>query len=92
MRKHEISQLPVIVDQKSIGFISEKILLKSVLSGQEENIADIMGESPPVVSKNTPANAISNLLNHFSMVIVSDGGDLVGVITRSDLLNAVYEK
>lgn len=91
MKKANISQMPVIEDHKSIGVVSEAIILEALLNKKGDMVKDIMEDSPPVVSKNTTVNAISNLLRFYPMVLVSDGGKLVGVVTKSDLLGKVYK-
>ena len=56
-----------------------------------DKIKDIMEDSAPVVSKNTTFNAISNLLRFYPMVLVSDSGELRGIITKADLLGKFYK-
>lgn len=91
MKKADISQMPVIEEHKSIGIVSESIILEALLNKKGSKIKDIMEDSAPVVSKNTTVAAISNLLRFYPMVLVSDGGELKGVITKSDLLGKVYK-
>jgi len=91
MKKANISQMPVIEEHKSIGIVSEAIILEALLNKKGSKIKDIMDDSAPVVSKNTTLNAISNLLRFYPMVLVSDGGELKGVITKADLLGKVYK-
>ena len=85
-----MSQLPVIEHHKSIGVVSESIILEALLSKSGSFVKDIMEDSPPVVSKNTSIQAVSNLLRYHPMVLVSDVGELKGVITKSDLLGKVF--
>ncbi len=91
MKKANISQMPVIEDHKSIGVVSEAIILEALLNKKGNKIKDIMDDSAPIVSKNTNIGVISNLLRFSPMVLVSDGGELKGVITKSDLLGKVYK-
>ncbi len=91
MRKHDISQMPVIEEHKSIGFVSEAIILDAMLHKKAKKISDIMEDSLPVVSKNMGVNVISGLLQSSPMVLVSENGKLKGVITKSDLLSKVYK-
>lgn len=92
MRKHEISQMPVISDNKAVGFISESILLEAFVNKKDPNltIREVMQESPPVISKNTELTIISNLLRHYPVVLVAEEGKLKGLITRSDVLRKAY--
>src|SRR3989338_3822655 len=91
MKSSNISQMPVIEDHKSIGIVSEAIILDSLLNKKGDKIKEIMEDSAPIVSKNTTVAVISNLLRFAPMVIVSDGGELKGIITKSDLLGKVYK-
>ena len=91
MKKANISQMPVIEDNKSIGVVSESIILECLLNKSCRKISDIMEDSAPVVSKNTSISVVSNLLRFYPMVLVSESGELKGVITKSDLLGKLYK-
>jgi len=91
MKQHNISQLPVIEEHKSIGLVSESILLDAIIENKGKKIHDIMQDSPPVISENTEIDVISNLLRFSPLVLVSKGGKLVGLITKADLLGAMYK-
>ena len=91
MKSNNISQMPVIEEHKSIGIISEAIVLEAMLNQKGKKVEDIMGDAPPIVSKNTPAATVSQLLKIIPMVLVSESGKLVGVITKADLLSKLYK-
>ncbi len=86
MRKHGISQIPVVSSGNCIGIVSETIILDSILKKKVQKIGEIMGDAPPVVSKNTSISAVSELLRHLPIVMVAEKGKLIGVVTKSDLL------
>lgn len=90
MKKFQISQLPVIKENRSVGLISESIVLENLTEKKAKFVKDIMDESPPIVSKETSSQVISNLLMHCPMILVSKSGSLVGLITKSDLLSNLY--
>jgi predicted transcriptional regulator len=90
MKKYEISQMPVIDDNKAVGLISESILLNSLMDNKGKKVLDIMEEAPPTVSKSASIHVISNLLRHYPMVLASDSGKLIGLITKADLLGKLY--
>jgi len=98
MRKHAVSQLPVIDDGKNLGTVSEENLLKIINSEKGTDdaksmlVQDIMSEAMPVVQKNTPYHALSSLLEYNKGVLVGEKGRIIGIITKSDLLNAVIAK
>lgn len=91
MKTNSISQMPVIEEHKSIGIISEAIVLEAMLNQKGKKVADIMGDAPPIVPKNTPGATVSQLLKVIPMVLVSEEGKLVGVVTKSDLLAKMYK-
>ena len=91
MKKSQISQLPVIDNHKLVGLVSESIILEALLNQKGSEVKDVMQEAPPIVSKTTSMQVVSNLLKHYPMVLVSEGGRLVGLITKSDLLERLYK-
>ncbi len=86
MRKHAISQIPVIKKDACLGMISETIILESLIDGKYEKVKDIMGDIPPIISKNTQISIISSLLKAFPLVLVSEEGNITGLITKSDII------
>jgi len=98
MKKHAVSQLPVIEDGRNIGTLSEKIVLEKMNNAQDLNeissmeVRDVMTEAMPTIREDTQFKAISALLEHNPGVIVAKKGKVTGIITKSDLLDAVLEK
>ncbi|MFH2028305.1 MAG: CBS domain-containing protein [Nanoarchaeota archaeon] len=90
MKKHNISQVPVLDEDKSVGLVSESSIL-SAYEKKSKKIKDIMEDAPPVISKNTSLSVFSDLLRFYSLIIVSDQGKLKGVITKSDLLAKMFK-
>ncbi len=91
MKKHEISQLPVIENHKLMGLVSESTLLDAMLNSKATQVKEIMQDAPPIVSKATSIQVVSGLLRHFPLVLVSEEGKLIGLITKSDLLVELYK-
>ncbi len=91
MKKFQISQMPVIEEHKLIGLISESTILDTLLNSKGDKVRDVMQEAPPIVSKTSSSQVISHLLRHYPMVLVSDEGKLIGLITKSDLLSKLYK-
>ncbi len=95
MRKHGFSQLPVIEDGKPVGGVSERILLDHVLNHEDDNppgmrpVREVMEESFPQVSDNAPLSLLSSLLKFYPAVLVQRQGEIVGIITKADLLGAI---
>ena len=91
MKKFQISQLPVMDRSKLIGLVSESSILDALLKSKATIVKEIMQESPPIVSKTTSIQVVSNLLKHYPIVVVSEEGKLIGLITKSDLLGKMYK-
>jgi predicted transcriptional regulator len=89
MRKHGISQLPVVEQEQLIGFISDSIILDAVIEGKKTYVDEIMDERPPSVSLDTDIDIISDLLRHFQMVAVFNKNVMIGIITKADILNNI---
>ena len=95
MKDHGYSQVPVFNGKQSVGSISEKTILRQILAGKDlAQISklpteDIMEEAFPQVSEEAPLSLISSLLQTYSAVLVSKKGNVVGIITKADLLRMV---
>ncbi|NQU98032.1 CBS domain-containing protein [Candidatus Woesearchaeota archaeon] len=92
MKRHEISQLPVMKGDSIVGVVSETRIIDHLIDDPNQNlkISDVMGDVPPIVSMSTDESVISSLLRVFSLVIVQDKGKIRGLITRSDILRKIY--
>ena len=90
MTQNEISQLPVIDNKNIVGFISESIILKHIFDKKEILIKDIMEESPPIISPNANLDMISYTLLFYPMIVVQEKGNIIGLITKSDILTKKY--
>ncbi len=89
MKKHGISQLPVMEHDHVVGMVSESVILSGLLDKHVRTVREIMLEPPPIVGLETPSSVVYALLKHFPMVLVGEGGKIVGVITKSDVLGAI---
>ena len=96
MQKHAFSQLPVLNSKDScIGSISDQIIINLVTNSLEEKtdfelVADqkvktVMGDPFPVIPSKTPLKAISTLLQTVPAVLVMEGREIMGIITRADM-------
>ena len=95
MRKHGFSQLPVTMDGKPVGGVSERTLLDQVLYPDDDEppgrrrVMEVMEESFPQVSDDAPLSLLSSLLKYYPAVLVQRQGEIVGIITKADLLGAI---
>lgn len=85
MKKNNYSQLPVKDKGFIVGLVTEKGLISS-LASKSVVATDIMEDAPPFVSKNTEIKILISLLKHFPCVLVTDKGNVLGIITKTDIL------
>ena len=92
MKKHSISQLPVINKKKVIGIVSETTILNNFSSlNPEYAISTIIEEAPPIVSNDTDPEVVSCLLKYYSIVLVASKGNICGVVTKADILRGISQ-
>ncbi|MFQ5758736.1 MAG: CBS domain-containing protein [Candidatus Bathyarchaeia archaeon] len=90
MMKHAISQLPVMENGKCIGTITEESIIRNLSSTiAEERVRKVMQSPLPSVPEDTDINLIKPLLEHHPGLLVIRKGEVIGIITRSDLLKTV---
>ena len=85
MEQEAYSQLPVIQDGIPVGSISQSDLVGLDADDRNEPVAEHMSESFPTVSKDATLDEISNLLEHYKAVMITEAGQTVGIITEADL-------
>ncbi len=88
MKKHSISQMPVLDGKQPVGLISESIILDAIINNKssETLVKDLMIDAPPIIAKDSSINIISNLLKFYPLVIVAEKGKFLGIITKADML------
>ncbi len=98
MRNHGISQLPVLtMDGKLIGSVSESDINDMLLKGSTIEslktmiVRKVMGATPPQLDRNSPISMVYPILKFSSCVLIVDGGEVKGIITKADILKAVEE-
>ena len=91
------SGLPVVDDKgKVVGVVSEFDLLKAIKEGkklEQVTAEDIMSKKPICVTENTPVDEIIDLMTKHNIIRVPvvRNDNLVGVISRCDILSSIVE-
>ncbi|WP_227354432.1 CBS domain-containing protein [Haladaptatus salinisoli] len=85
MQEAGYSQLAVIKQGVPVGSISESDLVHVDSDARDEPVREHMGESFPTVSKSATLNEISNLLDHYKAVMVTEEGETAGIVTEADI-------
>ncbi len=92
MEKNGISQLPIIDGGRLVGSISEGTIMKYLSEGKDvfnKPVGEIMEESFPTVNPSTSIDVIRHLIvSGNPAVLVVDRGEVVGIITKIDLISA----
>ena len=95
MQEYGYSQIPVFDGKHSVGSISEKAILRQIMAGKDlEEISklpteEIMEETFPQICEDAPLALISSLLQTYSGVLVIKRGEVIGIITKADLLRMI---
>jgi len=90
MKNFEISQIPVIDKGICLGCITEK----GVIDNMDKNLSrikvrDIMEKSCPIVSSDENLEMIKLILRYTQAVLVSEKQKIVGIVTKSDVLDTM---
>ncbi len=90
MVRHAISQLPVLDGDRVIGMITEEGIVRNLDPRiADETVEKTMEPPLPSVPEDTDISVIRPLLEAHPGVLVTMKGKLVGIITRSDLLEVI---
>lgn len=90
MRRHDVSQVPVILGRKILGSVSERQLLTGLYEksiGPSNHIASLCDPHITIVSHTESIDRVSELLTRENFVmVVDDNQHPLGVVTRIDLI------
>jgi cystathionine beta-synthase len=95
MKEHGISQVPVMEHGRLAGLVSEIDLLNYLLKnpGSMDVAVDEMVEADyATVTPQTKIKLLKNIFNDAKLVCVLERDDLVGVITKIDLIEYLASK
>jgi cystathionine beta-synthase len=91
MSLHDVSQLPVMDQDNCVGSVSDWSLSAKGLENTkvlELTVSEIMDPPFPIVDSTQPVDAVAKLLSKSNpAVLVRTGGRILGIVTRSDMLN-----
>ncbi|WP_251328656.1 CBS domain-containing protein [Haloplanus pelagicus] len=89
MEEAAFSQLPVLQNGLPVGSISFSDIRHEGENVGQKAVAEIMSEQFPTVSREDSVDKISNLLDYYKAVIVTESGEAVGIITEADIAAAL---
>ena len=90
MKLYEISQLPVMVDDRIVGIVDESDVLLHVHADEarfRDPVSTAMVSKLDMLDVKAPIQALMRLFDRGHVAIVMDGDRFLGLITRIDLLN-----
>ncbi len=90
MKSHGISQLPVVEQGKVKGVVAEVDLLRHLVSGEhspDSPVGKLAEDDYVTVSPNTKLELLQESLANTRLAIVLDKDQLVGVVTKIDLID-----
>jgi predicted transcriptional regulator len=94
MRNNSISQIPVFDTSRVVGILTEDGLAKIMVEKDEKElrnvqITHVMEPPPPIVEVSTPAKALIPLVRFAKCILVSEKGNVIGIVTITDTLKMV---
>lgn len=93
MSTYNVSQLPVIAGAECVGAVSESALMARAIgdpTSLDRPVRDQIEAPYPVIEAEVPLERLSPLLSRETpAVLVRANGDLVGILTRYDVLHHV---
>ena len=87
MNEKNVTQLPVIEDNRSVGSLRESRVLTKLLANSDlldAPVSEVMDESFPVVDVDASIQGIKPKLKESPAVLIEDFKRITGIITRSD--------
>ncbi|HEU4401625.1 MAG TPA: pyridoxal-phosphate dependent enzyme [Candidatus Polarisedimenticolia bacterium] len=92
MKKHGISQVPVLDGVRLVGIISEVDLLNALLADPasvDRPVADLVDQNYVIVPPDTPISRLGSVFSAGKVALVQEGGEVRGVVTKIDLIDHV---
>ncbi|MBI4399488.1 cystathionine beta-synthase [Candidatus Micrarchaeota archaeon] len=94
MRKHDVSQLPVIENDRQVGKLVETNVLRLFRehSLADKKVKDIMDKPFPELQPYDSIDKAYKLLTQIDAIVVSSGTKPLGVITKIDLIDYMFKR
>lgn len=92
LEQYNISQIPVLDDNRSIGSLTEADLMSMIIENPatiEKKVSEIMGKAYPVIDESDDIKHGIQNLKLSPAILVSQYGRIIGILTRFDVLDFV---
>jgi cystathionine beta-synthase len=90
MKKHGISQIPVLDRTRLVGMISEVDLLNALLNDAnsvDRPVGDLVDQNYVLVPPDTPVSRLAAIFTQGKVALVQDEGTITAVVTKIDLID-----
>ena len=93
MRAGDVSQLPVIENERVVGLVEESDVLDALVAGEEmgqvfqKPVGEVMIGKLETISANAPVSELLPLFGRGLVPLVMNGQKFLGLVTRIDLIN-----
>lgn len=96
MRDREFSQLPVVDEGVPVGSLSEEDVVRALADEEppevaQQTVRQIMAAPFPALDPDESVDVALRMLEERDAVIVVEGGQAVGLLTKADLLGEIED-
>jgi cystathionine beta-synthase len=92
MKKYDIEQIPVMMDNEMTGSVTQQGLFKKLIEipdVRDQLVGDVKEHALPVVDMDTPLERLTHYINKDNgAVLTRDESGQYSILTKYDILNA----
>lgn len=95
LKEHQISQVPVVEGGRMIGMVAEVDLLNHLVRSEgklDDTIDGLIESDYATVTPATKVVLLKTIFNDAKLVVVQEGDQLAGIITKIDLIEFLAER
>ena len=92
MKAHNYRQCPVLENGKLVGIVAEMDMAEALSNNEDVKVKEIMVTEPITIVEDAPIESASDIIrvkNFNSLPVVSQENELLGIITVTDILDAM---
>jgi CBS-domain-containing membrane protein len=92
LKERGFRQFPVVKDGRLVGIVTDRDLRAAIVQENHILVADVMSPSPVTISEDKTVEEAAQIIHDRkfnALPVVSTQGELVGIITVTDILNGL---